>query len=108
MNRATDKPWGVQQLHQSLADDDVDRAVPVILKVRGETCDIDCLYCYEKRQEALGGARVGVQHLCRLGMLFRGRPLAIELYGGEALTAGPEHLAEIRTTTVITQSRAAS
>ena len=30
----------------------------VILKLRGETCDIDCLYCYEKRKEAPGGARI--------------------------------------------------
>ncbi|MBT2457266.1 hypothetical protein [Streptomyces sp. ISL-86] len=27
----------------------------MILKLRGETCDIDCLYCYEKRKEAPGG-----------------------------------------------------
>lgn len=50
-------------MHHSTADEfdhlysgldlaDTETAVSVILKLRGETCDIDCLYCYEKRKEA--------------------------------------------------------
>ncbi len=67
----------------------------VILKLRGETCDIDCLYCYEKRKEVPGGARIGVEQVRRLTELFRGRPLAVELHGGEPLTAGRQHLGEV-------------
>ncbi|MFX0576947.1 hypothetical protein [Nocardia nepalensis] len=57
-------------------------AVSVILELRGQTCDIDCLYCYEKRKESLGGARIGVQDIARLPQLFGGRRLVVELHGG--------------------------
>ncbi|MET7761132.1 radical SAM protein [Streptomyces sp. NPDC005393] len=70
-------------------------AVSVILKLRGETCDIDCLYCYEKRKESPGGARITAAQANRLGSLFAGRPLSIELHGGEPLTAGRQHVAAI-------------
>jgi uncharacterized protein len=86
---------GIEQLYRSLDPDDTATAVSVIVKVRGETCDIDCLYCYEKRKEAPGGARVSAAQVGRLATLFRGRPLAVELHGGEPLTAGKEHIAEI-------------
>lgn len=55
----------------------------VIVKTRGETCDIDCLYCYEKRKEAPGGARVSADQIRRLASIFKGRKLAVELHGGE-------------------------
>ncbi|MFB7780039.1 radical SAM protein [Streptomyces bauhiniae] len=72
-----------------------DTAVSVILKLRGETCDIDCLYCFEKRKEAPGGARINAAQVHRLGSIFSWRPLSIELHSGEPLTAGPERIAEI-------------
>ncbi|MFI2238222.1 radical SAM protein [Streptomyces chrestomyceticus] len=65
------------------------------MKLRGETCDIDCLYCYEKRKETPGGARIEPEQIRRLADLFRGRPLAVELHGGEPLTAGKDQLASI-------------
>jgi uncharacterized protein len=65
------------------------------MKSRGETCDIDCLYCYEKRKEAPGGARIDASQVRRIADLFRGRPLVVELHGGEPLTAGRDHLAEV-------------
>ncbi|MEV4560888.1 radical SAM protein [Kitasatospora sp. NPDC049285] len=97
MHRTTEQQHyqGIDQLYRSLDADDTGTAVSVIVKVRGEECDIDCLYCYEKRKEAPGGARVGAAQIGRLAELFRGRPLAVELHGGEPLTAGKDHLAEI-------------
>src|SRR5437016_1156024 len=73
-------------------------AVSVILKLRGETCDIDCLYCFEKRKESPGGARIGVEDIVRLPQLFGGRPLVVELHGGEPLTAGQPYLREVLST----------
>jgi uncharacterized protein len=87
----------IGRLYRSLADTGNDTAVSVILKLRGETCDIDCLYCYEKRKEAPGGARIGAEHVHRLTELFRGRPLAVELHGGEPLTAGRQHVRDVLT-----------
>ncbi|GAA1468154.1 radical SAM protein [Nocardiopsis exhalans] len=82
-------------LYSALDEADTETAVSVILKLRGETCDIDCLYCYEKRKEAPGGARVDAAQVRQLAELFRGRPLAVELHGGEPLTAGREHVEEV-------------
>ncbi|MFB7475602.1 radical SAM protein [Kitasatospora sp. NPDC056184] len=72
-----------------------DDAVSVILKVRGETCDIDCLHCYEKRKEAPGGRVITSDQVHLLPEAFGGRPLAVELHGGEPLTAGKEHIADL-------------
>ncbi len=85
----------INDLYRDLDAADTTNAVAVILKVRGETCDVDCLYCYEKRKEAPGGARISAGQIRQLAELFRGRALAVELHGGEPLTAGRGHLAEI-------------
>ncbi|MFD6247810.1 radical SAM protein [Streptomyces roseolus] len=85
----------IDELYRGLTADDGEAAVSVILKVRGETCDIDCLYCYEKRKEAPGGARIDAGQVRRLAEIFPDRRLSIELHGGEPLTAGREHIAEV-------------
>ncbi|MFD6347369.1 radical SAM protein [Streptomyces roseolus] len=85
----------IEGLYRSLDPEDGEAAVSVILKLRGETCDIDCLYCYEKRKEAPGGARIDAGQVRRLAEIFPGRRLAVELHGGEPLTAGREHVAEV-------------
>ncbi len=95
MDRITGKSTPIEQLYQRLDTTGTSTAVSVILKLRGETCDIDCLYCYEKRKEAPGGTRVDAEHVRRLTELFRGRPLAIELHGGEPLTAGQGYMADV-------------
>nr|WP_227457249.1 radical SAM protein [Micromonospora purpureochromogenes] len=95
MHRTTEQDDPMTQLYRSLDAADTDSAVSVILKLRGETCDIDCLYCYEKRKEAPGGARIDAGKVRRLTELFSGRPLAVELHGGEPLTAGRDHVAEV-------------
>lgn len=85
----------IAQMYRGLDTEDTASAVSVILKLRGETCDIDCLYCYEKRKQAPGGARIDAGQVRRLAELFQGRPLAVELHGGEPLTAGRDHVAEV-------------
>ncbi|WP_434596642.1 radical SAM protein [Streptomyces sp. A5-4] len=97
MNHRTEQRHPIDGLYRSLDVDDTGTAVSVIVKTRGETRDIDCLYCYEKHKEAPGGARVGAGQIRRLAELFKGRPLAVELHGGEPLTAGRDHIAEILT-----------
>lgn len=97
MNHSTEQRHLIEGLYRSLDADDTGTAVSVIVKTRGETCDIDCLYCYEKRKEAPGGARVSASQIRRLANLFKGRPLTVELHGGEPLTAGQDHIGEILT-----------
>ncbi|MGO4636116.1 radical SAM protein [Streptomyces sp. 2RAF24] len=95
MHSTPDRHGPIDELYRSLEADDGETAVSVILKVRGETCDIDCTYCYEKRKEAPGGARIDAGQVRRLAEIFPGRRLAIELHGGEPLTAGREHIADL-------------
>ncbi|WP_052270227.1 radical SAM protein [Streptomyces sp. MUSC 125] len=88
-------PTDLESLYSPLSSTGQDTAASVILKLRGETCDIDCLYCFEKRKESPGGARIGAAQVHRLGSIFSGRPLNVELHGGEPLTAGRTRIAEI-------------
>ncbi|MFG1793979.1 radical SAM protein [Nocardia sp. NPDC049149] len=83
------------QTYLTLPETDTATAVSVILKLRGETCDIDCLYCYEKRKEAPGGARIGAEDIRRLPEIFGDRPLSLELHGGEPLTAGKPYIEQL-------------
>ncbi|MGW5096298.1 radical SAM protein [Streptomyces nodosus] len=97
MHRTTEQhdPIAIEDLYRGLDAEDTVNAESVILKLRGETCDIDCLYCYEKRKEAPGGARIDAGQVRRLAEIFGERPLAVELHGGEPLTAGREYVAEV-------------
>ncbi|MET7952198.1 radical SAM protein [Micromonospora sp. NPDC005324] len=63
--------------------------------MRGDTCNIDCLYCYEKRKETPGGARLSADDAGRLTTIFGDRPVAVELHGGEPLTIGRAYFAEM-------------
>ncbi|MEU9482934.1 radical SAM protein [Streptomyces decoyicus] len=86
----------IVQMYCGFNAEDIDSAVSVILKLRGETCDIGCLYCYEKRKEAPRGARIDASQVQRLAAeLFQGRPLTVELHGGEPLAAGRDHVADV-------------
>ncbi|MFF4531641.1 radical SAM protein [Streptomyces sp. NPDC001407] len=78
-----------------LEDTDEHTAVSVICKLRGETCDVDCLYCFEKRKEAPGGAAITPEQITHLGRLFGSRPLTVELHGGEPLTIGKPAMAAL-------------
>ncbi|MET7290832.1 radical SAM protein [Streptomyces griseoloalbus] len=83
------------EVWRPLEDTDHAAAVSVVLKLRGDTCDVDCLYCFEKRKLAPGGAQITVKHIRRLGQIFGERPLAIELHGGEPLTVGKDAMAAL-------------
>jgi len=88
--RTTSDPPAVadlEEIYQPLTAD-ADSAVSVVLKLRGETCDVDCLYCFQKRQERPGGAGITPAQIHDLGRVFGNRPVAIELHGGEPLTLG--------------------
>ncbi|MFJ3824968.1 radical SAM protein [Streptomyces nodosus] len=83
------------EVWRPLEDTDHAAAVSVVLKLRGETCDVDCLYCFEKRKLAPGGAQITIKHIRQLGQIFGERPLAIELHGGEPLTVGKKAMAAL-------------
>ncbi|MEV0694098.1 radical SAM protein [Streptomyces sp. NPDC050388] len=83
------------EVWRPLENTDHTAAVSVVLKLRGETCDVDCLYCFEKRKLAPGGAQITPNHIRRLGHIFGERPLAIELHGGEPLTVGKQAMADL-------------
>lgn len=95
MHTSTTTTPTLESLYAPLPSTGADTAVSVILKLRGDTCDIDCLYCYEKRKEAPGGARISAAQVHRLGQVFTGRPMCVELHGGEPLTVGRGRMAEI-------------
>lgn len=67
----------------------------VIVKIRRETCDIDCVFCYEKRKESPGGARVEIADIALLTDIFGDRPLVSEVHGSEPLTAGKRYIREL-------------
>jgi uncharacterized protein len=83
------------EIWHPLEDTDVSAAVSVVLKLRGETCDIDCSYCFEKRKLAPGGAYITPEQIRHLPAIFGERPLAIELHGGEPLTIGKPAMAAV-------------
>ena len=85
----------LDEVYRRLGDGDGQAAASVILKLRGETCDIDCLYCYEKRKEAPGGARITAGQVRQLAAMFQGRPVSVELHGGEPLSAGRDHVGAV-------------
>ncbi|PVD04596.1 radical SAM protein [Streptomyces sp. CS014] len=82
-------------MYRHLEPEDHQAPVSVILKLRGDVCDADCLYCFEKRKNTPGGARITPEQVGDIARLFRGRPLAVELHGGEPLTAGRDTIEAI-------------
>ena len=67
----------------------------VILKLPGETCNINCSYCYEKRSPKLGIKKMEISTIQKFLNLAGGSPLAVELHGGEPLLAGKNTFKEI-------------
>lgn len=70
-------------------------AISVILKLPGETCNIDCHYCYEKRKPYPDSAQLVPETVARFLDLCGGRPLRVELHGGEPLLMKPPLMAEL-------------
>ena len=62
-----------------------DSSLSVILKLAGETCNINCHYCYEKRKPYESSGQISPELLRRFLALCGNRPLRVELHGGEPL-----------------------
>ncbi|HEU0132422.1 MAG TPA: radical SAM protein [Mycobacteriales bacterium] len=62
----------------------------VILKLVGETCNINCYYCFEKRKPYESAERLTPELLRTFLSRCGDRPLAVELHGGEPLLLGKE------------------
>lgn len=72
-----------------------DEGLSVILKLAGETCNINCHYCYEKRKPYPNAARLAPETLERFLQLCDGRPLHVELHGGEPLVIGRARMTQL-------------
>ena len=67
----------------------------IILKLAGDACNINCTYCYEKRKPVGNVERMSPELLRVLFAKARGRPLALELHGGEPLVIGKRRMREL-------------
>jgi uncharacterized protein len=67
----------------------------VILKLPGETCNINCHYCYEKRKPYDGHRVLSPEILRRFLHLCGRRPLRVVLHGGEPLIIGRRRMSTL-------------
>lgn len=67
----------------------------VILKLVGETCNLNCHYCYEKRKPYDDKAVLTPEVLRTFLTSLNGRPISVGLHGGEPLVIGRERLARL-------------
>lgn len=66
----------------------------LILKPAGSRCNIDCLYCYDKRRELADTGYLDLDVLTRFLSLASGHPLNVVFHGGEPLVTPVHRLAE--------------
>lgn len=66
--------------------------VAVILKLVGKACNVNCLYCYEKRKDYDEQKFLAPDQACGALARHANRPLAIELHGGEPLLYGKSRM----------------
>lgn len=62
--------------------------IEIILKLPGEACNLNCVYCYQKRQPEKSGGIITPELIARLKQAVGNRPLSIGLHGGEPLLIG--------------------
>jgi radical SAM protein with 4Fe4S-binding SPASM domain len=67
----------------------------VLLKLMGETCNINCLYCYEKRKPYPEALALSPDVLSRFLAMCGRRPLRVVLHGGEPLLIGRRRLGHL-------------
>jgi radical SAM protein with 4Fe4S-binding SPASM domain len=70
-------------------------SISVVLKLPGETCNINCLYCYEKRKPYPGQTHLTAATLAMFMERAGDRPLSVMLHGGEPLLVGRKRMAEL-------------
>jgi radical SAM protein with 4Fe4S-binding SPASM domain len=69
-----------------------DDALGIVLKIPGETCNINCHYCYEKRKPYPGSGFLTPDVLRKFLRVLGNRPICVMLHGGEPLLAGRERM----------------
>ncbi|MFF0087091.1 radical SAM protein [Streptomyces canus] len=67
-------------------------SLSVVLKIPGETCNINCHYCYEKRKPYPGSSFLEPETLEKFLGAIGERPLSVMLHGGEPMLVGRERL----------------
>ncbi|MCL2591931.1 MAG: radical SAM protein [Defluviitaleaceae bacterium] len=72
-----------------------DDAVQLILKLSGNECNIDCVYCYEKQREYSGIKYLSANILEKSLSSFNGRTIYVQLHGGEPLLMSKQEMKEI-------------
>ncbi|WP_237885753.1 radical SAM/SPASM domain-containing protein [Pseudomonas sp. PGPR40] len=74
-----------QNLSPILSPPKAEDACSVILKLVGESCNLDCSYCYEKRKPYSGSRILKASTVQEFLLSIPHPKLAIELHGGEPL-----------------------
>lgn len=74
---------------------DAAEPLSVILKPAGSRCNLDCLYCYDKRRELADAGYVSSTILRNFLSAASGHPLNISLHGGEPSLTPLHRLEEI-------------
>ena len=74
---------------------DNDDALEIILKLPGESCNLNCTYCYEKRQPTESDGFINSELLSNLFSKISNPSISIGLHGGEPLLLGKDRISEI-------------
>ncbi len=88
-------PTDLESLYAPLPSTGPDTAVSVILKLRGNLRHRLPVLLREAQGVTRRRPDQRAAQVHHLGSIFSGRPLSVELHGGEPLTAGPERITEI-------------
>ncbi|MDE0089636.1 MAG: radical SAM protein [Candidatus Poribacteria bacterium] len=67
----------------------------IILKLPGEVCNINCHYCYEKRKPYHDDKYMMPETIRRLLSTLNGRPISVQLHGGEPLVLGIKRMEKV-------------
>lgn len=67
----------------------------VILKLPGKSCNLDCVYCYEKQRNYKYSSYIDAALLKKFISLLDGRDVSFQLHGGEPLLLGIKNIREI-------------
>lgn len=70
-------------------------AIILILKLDGDQCNIDCLYCFEKRKPQRASRRLDAPTIHGVMKSLGSRPVKVVLQGGEPLLIGKARMASI-------------
>lgn len=69
--------------------------IEIILKLPGEACNLNCVYCYQKRQPEKSDGFISPDLIAQLKGAVGDRPLSIGLHGGEPLLIGLGRMREL-------------